>query len=72
MRYSTTPQDVGFRSSTQPTAECFFRQNLRSIAMSLDDFILKVTVAEVRSPLKASVKLFDFWWGRSLSLLIKF
>ncbi|MEH2110553.1 hypothetical protein [Nostoc sp.] len=40
--------------------------------MSLDDFILKVTVAEVRSPLKASVKLFDFWWGRSLSLLIKF
>ncbi|MBN3883240.1 MAG: hypothetical protein HWQ44_09690 [Nostoc sp. JL34] len=31
MRYPTTPQKVGFRSSTQPTPECFFRQNLRSI-----------------------------------------
>ncbi|QFS43524.1 hypothetical protein GXM_00997 [Nostoc sphaeroides CCNUC1] len=34
MNFSETqqiPENVGFRSSTQPTLELFFRQNLRSI-----------------------------------------
>ncbi|QFS42729.1 hypothetical protein GXM_00202 [Nostoc sphaeroides CCNUC1] len=45
MNFSVTQQsldNVGFRSSTQPTLELFFRQNLRSIEFCLISLNLKI------------------------------